>query len=153
MVIATGPAVSIGMVTEPAGEEPASYLAHSTIAHDRSQMLPVQTVSDHNETRHNETRRLVFSQGTATVFLNCTDFWLEMTPTNLHYYLVLHYLDTTTSERYRFIAGPLNGRVADPFGDTEFLLLEAEVRVPGDPSVAVYLPQYCLDPATTTTPS
>lgn len=120
----------------------------------------LQPIAEHGETpiRTDEpsanrtvTRVLKFPQGTATVFLNCSVFRMEMTPTALDYYLGLVYLDTTTGERYRFLAGPLNGRVVDPFGDTTFLLLEVEVRVPGDPSVAVHLPRRCLD-ATTNSP-
>ena len=76
--------------------------------------------------------------------LTCTEFSIQVDPVDVDYYLVPQYLDTTTGARYRFIAGPLNGRIVDPFGETEFLLLEAEIRVPGEQSVAVYLPRKCL---------
>lgn len=148
VVTATGPAGGIRLVTDPSNEAPAVSLPPPTTGYDRSPVLAIKTVTDPNETR-----RLVFAQGTATVVLNCTHFWLEMTPATLNYYLVPIYLDTATDERYRFIAGPLNGRVADPFGETAFLLLEVEIRVPGEPSVAVHLPRQCLDPSTVTPPS
>jgi hypothetical protein len=78
------------------------------------------------------------------VFLNCTHFWITVTPPDEEYSLVLTYLDTETDQRIRVPTGSLIGRSSDHFGQYEFLLLEVEVRVAGRPSVAVHLPRHCL---------
>lgn len=154
LVTAAEPALTIGSGTE----SPAS--PDETIRSRTSQLAPSpghglnRAPMIEPPSEPNETQRLVFGhRATATVFLNCTEFWLEMTPTDLDYYLVLMYLDTTTETRYRFMAGPLNGRVADPFGETEFLLLEVQVRVPRAPSVTVHLPRRCSETTTAAWPS
>lgn len=89
-------------------------------------------------------RRLSFGRASATVLLNCTDFWIEMSPPEMEYSLVLFYLDATTGQRIKFPASAVEGRVEDSFGDTGLLLLEVEIEVPGAPSVAVHTPRRCL---------
>ena len=89
-------------------------------------------------------REFVFRRCRANVRLTCTDFVIDVTPFNCDYFLALIYLDTKTNVLYRFIAGPLQGRITDPFGETRYLLLEAELRVPGEQTVAVHLPRACL---------
>lgn len=92
-----------------------------------------------------ETTQIQFAQGAFRVRFTCRTFSLDVRPPDLHFYLFLQYLDTRTNERIGFVAGPLTGHVEDPFGETEFVLLEAEISVHGEATVAVHLPDRCRD--------
>lgn len=93
-----------------------------------------------SDVKHN----LSLIRARATVFLNCTYFWIDVTPDDVYYTLDLTYRETSSDQRIRILAGPLNGRAEDPFAQYGFLLLRVEVRVAGVPSVAVYIPRRCL---------
>lgn len=93
----------------------------------------------------NDTTQITFRQGTFRVHFSCRSFSVDVTPPDVQFFLHLQYRDTRTNERIRFIAGPFVARVEDPFGETSFVLLEAQIAVPGESTVAVYLPTRCHD--------
>lgn len=96
-------------------------------------------------------QHLVIRRSQATVLFSCTEFWIDLAPASVDYYLVLDYLDTASHEQFRFVAGPLRGRVEDSFGSTRFLLLSVEVSVPSEAtSVSVHIPRRCLEASTPT---
>ncbi|MFC7202576.1 hypothetical protein ACFQJC_03555 [Haloferax namakaokahaiae] len=92
-----------------------------------------------------KTQTIEFTRATATVSLDCTDFSLRMEPASVEYYLGLLYRDEATDEVLRSSAGPLTGRVADSFGDTEFMLLEIDIQISGEQPATVYLPDRCFE--------
>lgn len=121
---------------------PVSSTTSEAVTETVNHATTVTTTSESN------VHQISFGDVRATVFLNCTYFWITVTPSDREYSLVLTYLDAETGQRFRILTGSLIGKSSDPFGRNGFLLLEVEVRVVGRPSVAVHLPRHCLETRT-----
>lgn len=136
IAMATTSAVTANHHTQP------DSISKTTSAH--LSLEPENQTTTVTTTTESETHNISFGRVQATVLLNCTDFVMTVHPPTTSYLLTLRYLDLSTSQQIRFMAGPLVGPTEDPFRQNGFLLLEAEVHVAGAPSVAVHIPRRCL---------
>ena len=90
-----------------------------------------------------EAYNVSFIYHVAQVRYNCTYFAMNLSENAGEYTLVLTYREESKHEYVRFRAGPIKGPIADAFGDTDLLLLTAEVRIWYGQSVYLDIPRQC----------
>ncbi|WP_410766597.1 hypothetical protein [Haloferax sp. DFSO60] len=129
----------------PSTENNVPMMATRVPDSDSISVAELATPSPTDSEPESKTQTIEFRRATATVSLDCTDFSLRMEPASVEYFLDLLYRDETTDEVQWSSAGPLTGRVTDSFGDTEFLLLEIDIQISGEPPAKVYLPDGCFE--------
>ena len=139
-------------IVPPSGEDPVDETRADPTAADPARTVSTEVVARPNdpdaphartnvpntpEPLSNDTHEIAFTHAHATVTLTCVALEVTVSPADVAYDLVLTYVDTSTGRFYWMVAGPLNGTVVDPFGETDFRLVEMVVQAGGDPWVGV----------------
>ncbi|MFC6954333.1 hypothetical protein [Halorubellus litoreus] len=112
---------ALGRSTEPGADDAGT---NEPIAHD-------------TQSNDSYTNTVSFTHAHATVTLDCEVLVVAVSPANVSYDLALTYVDRTTGTPIWMAVGPLNGTIVDPFGETDFRLLEVNVQMYGDPWAGV----------------
>jgi hypothetical protein len=134
-----------GTDSDPPTRSPATDSAVATTATAATTAESERVTGTTTSEATREVHTVVFRQCSFRVTFSCTRLVVEPSRSAVPYYLTLRYRDTGTGRRVRFVAGPLTGRVEDPFGTTAFLLVEVGIGVPNEGSVALSLPRACLE--------
>ncbi|WP_227132829.1 hypothetical protein [Halorubellus salinus] len=120
--------------TDPTGTNSTEAVAGPT---DPAALDALTNGPNLRDTPSNDTHEIAFTHAHATVTLDCAALEMTVYPADVSYDLVLTYVDTSTGRFHWMAVGPLNGTVVDPFGETDFRLVEMAIQASGDPWVGV----------------